>query len=141
MLYWEDHTYPPTQKEFSSRDITLDNGRDVKTTILKRGSSEPNKGLGCLQAPTAQQTSEFTHRLEQCCAISSRASHAPMSIKYAYSILNARIFPKVTYSIPTTMFTEDQCRRINTPIDKVMLNKLRLNRHTHEAAAPPNERD
>ena len=45
-------------------------------------------------------------------------------------MLNARIFPKVIYSMLTIMFSEDQCRQLNTPIDKVMLNKLHLNRHT-----------
>ena len=53
-----------------------------------------------------------------------------MSIKYAYSMLNTRISPKVIYPMPTTMFSEDQCRQLNTPIDKVMLNKLHINRHT-----------
>ena len=133
MLSWWDHVYPPSLKEYSSHDIILDDGCGVKTKVLKSGSSEPNKGLGCLQAPNAQQSSEFTHRLMQCRAISSRASPAQMSVKYAYSMLNARIFPKVTYSMPTTMFSEDQCRRLNTLVDEVMLNKLHINRHTPKA--------
>ena len=43
-------------------------------TILKRDSSEYKKDLGYLQAPTAQQTLEFNHRLKQYGAISRQAS-------------------------------------------------------------------
>ena len=71
----------------------IDDGHGIKTKVLKCGSSEPNKGLGCLQAPNAQQSSEFTHHLMQCQAISSRASPAQISVKYAHSMLNAHIFP------------------------------------------------
>ena len=108
MLSWWDHIYLPTLKECSSHNIILDDGRGVKTKVLKRGSSGPDKGSGCLQAPNAQQSSEFTHCLIQYRVISSRASPAQMPVKYVYSMLNARLFPMVKYSMPTTMFREDQ---------------------------------
>ena len=53
-----------------------------------------------------------------------------MSIMYAYSMLNVRIFPNVTYSTPTTIVSEDQCHWLNTPINEVVLNKFHLNLHT-----------
>ena len=62
--------------------------------------------------------------------MSSRTSPAQKLVKYTYSMRNARIFLTVTYSIPTSMFSKDQCRQLNTPIDKVMLNKVHLIRHT-----------
>ena len=65
MLSWWDNTYSLTLKEYSSLNITISDCQGVKTTIMKRGSSVPKKGLGCLQAPTAQQTSKFNHRLQK----------------------------------------------------------------------------
>ena len=63
ILWWWDHVYPPTLKKYLSHNIILNDGCGVKTTVLKHGSSELNKGLGYLQAPNTQQSSEFTHRL------------------------------------------------------------------------------
>ena len=48
IISWWDHVYPPTLKEYSSRDIILGDGRGAKATVLKCDSSEPNKGTGCL---------------------------------------------------------------------------------------------
>ena len=49
------------------------------------------------------------------------------------SLLNARIIPKVAYSMPTTTFSSKQCRAMNTAVDKVIFNKLNFNQHMPKA--------
>ncbi|KAL7545378.1 hypothetical protein ACHAWF_008725 [Thalassiosira exigua] len=107
--------------------VVLDDGRGAKTTIIKNILGTPNKGLGCLHAPSRNQDPEFKFREKQCLEIIGRIANKPMSTYYAHNLLHGRILPKTMYSMTTTSFSEDQCRRLNTIVDEEMLPKLRYN--------------
>ena len=129
MLAFQDHTFPPKLKERSTQKVVLDDGRGAKTEIKQKRVDEPNKGLGCLMAPSGQQESEFEFRLKQCRDAASRTSGAILSRREAHFMLSGRIVPQVTYSMPVTSLSSIQCRKMNTAIDRVMLPKLGVNQH------------
>jgi hypothetical protein len=133
MNAYKDNTFPPEAKEVSSFDITLTDTKGAKTTITKKGNKIPNKGLGCLMAPSGQQESENKHRVKQCREIAHRAAKEKTDLKSSMNLLNIRILPAVTYSMPTTSFNTKQCRAMNTAIDPMMLNKLNFNKHMPKA--------
>ena len=134
MSGWKDDTFPPEQKEYSSLEVTLRDAKGAATTIKKKGFSEPNKGLGCLQAPSGQQDSEHKHRLKQCRDIANRARGETLNMPSTMSLLTVRAIPQVTYSMPTTTFSTKQCNKMNTALDKVIFNKLNFNHHMPKAA-------
>ena len=134
MSGWKDHTFPPEQKEHSSFDVHLQDAKGAVTKIKKKCYNEPNKGLGCLQAPSGQMDSEHKHRLKQCREIANRARNEPLSLTATTSLINTRAIPAVTYSMPTTTFSTKQCGEMNTALDPVAFNKLNFNQHMPKAA-------
>ena len=76
---------------------------------------------------------EYAHRIQQCREYASNAGAAKLNTAEAWSMLTGRIIPSVTYPMSVTTFTETQCKSMNTIIDKIMINKLRLNRHMPKA--------
>lgn len=133
MLAWLDGTFPPQLKDLSTHTVTLDNGFGVKTEVTQKKSLQTNKGLGCRQAPTNQQTEEHKHRQDQCQEIADKISTRRINLKYMHNMFHTRIIPKTAYSMATTSFTTKECAQLNTILDKAVLPKMRYNRHTPKA--------
>ena len=56
--------------------------------------------------------------------VAGKTHTATASHLESHNLLNARIVPQVTFSMPVTTFSEDQCQQMNMAVNKVMLNKL-----------------
>ena len=96
-------------------------------------SDEPNKGLGCLQAVDGGMKREYEHRTNQCHAFANRMRGPRVTLREAHSLMESRVIPSVTYSMPITSFTDKECRNLNKIIDSTMVNKYRYNRHMPRA--------
>ena len=70
ILAWTDIGFPPQLKDSSELEVVLDDGRGASAKVKKLRSTDPNKGLGVLQAPSGQQDAKFEHRMRQTRAIS-----------------------------------------------------------------------
>ena len=81
----------------------------------------------------SERCREGTHSTAECRSVAGKAHTAPLSHREGHSLLNGRIVPTVTFSMPVTTFTEDQCNQMNTVVNKVMLNKLGVHRNTPHA--------
>ena len=132
-LTWNYTSSPPDLLLTPPSQIKLTDAKGATTIIEKTTASTPNIGLGHRMAPNGCQISEFNHRLGQCKDLSRRIAPATLTLEEAHLMIYTRILPKVTYSMPITMFTTSQCKRLNTPIDQVMLPKLHINRHMPKA--------
>lgn len=122
-----------TIKKTPDGDIYLRDANGGQSKIKKLDSSTPNKGLGCRQAADGNMDDEYEHHETQCRELAARALEARLDLYESYSMLFSRIVPKVTYSMPLTSFDAKQCKQLNTIIDRVMLNKLNLNRNMPKA--------
>ena len=118
----ELHKYPPSR-------ISLKDAKGAVTNIKKTSSATPYIGLGHRMAPNGCQTSKFNFRLGQCKELLHRIVPAAFTFKEAHLMIHTRIFPKVTYSMPITMFTKIQCKQLSTPIDQAMLPRLQSTAH------------
>ena len=132
-LTWDFTTSPPSLLDEPPGEISLLDHMGAATIITKTSASTPNKGLGHRMAPDGNQNDEFKFRLEQCHELARRIAPARLTFEESYLMLITRILPKVTYSMPITMFDKKQCKRLNTPIDQVLLPKLGVNRHMPKA--------
>ena len=134
LLGFDTSTFPPSIIDLAPHTITLNDRQGAPSLIRQIGSNQPNPALGCLLAPTGQQISEFNHRLDQLHQLTARIRPVKLTILQAYSILQPRILPKITFSMAVTSLSDDQCRRLNTALDPTMLNKLHINQHAPKAA-------
>ena len=129
MAQHSDKTLPPKLMATPDGEIHLKDEHGMTTKIKKLNVDQPNKGLGCRQAADGNMKEEFSFRKQQCNDLANRARGSRLSCREAHLLLHTRILKTVTYSMPVTSFTTTQCKRLNTIIDKVMLNKLGLNRN------------
>ena len=70
---------------------------------------------------------EHRFRLQQGREAAGKALTSNLTHREAKSLLNGRIVPQVTYSMPVTTFNTDQCSQLNTAINGVVFNKLGFN--------------
>ena len=123
----------PTKKKIPDGEVTLVDDHGAPSTIKKLRSDEPNKGLGCRQAVDGSMTAEFKHRSKQCMDLMNKVAVAKLTCNEAHLLMQSRILKTIAYPMPVTSFTKDQCKQLNTTMDKVMLNKYQLNRKMPKA--------
>ena len=96
-------------------------------------SSCPLKGLGCRLAADGSQCGssehEFETRKSQCTEFASRCLPARLDPDECHSIMLQRVVPAVGYPMAVTRFTPNQCQQLNSAINRVLLPKMKINRH------------
>jgi hypothetical protein len=129
-----DDSHPPNLKSTPDNNISLRDRYGVPTTIQNVPVSCPIKGLGCHIAVDASMNGsskhEFEVRLDQCRTIARQCSRAKLTPTEAHMIMRPRVMPSVGYSAAVTRFTPQQCQKINSAINQVLLPKIKINRKT-----------
>jgi hypothetical protein len=115
----------------------LKDRKGIRTKIEQKPPSYPNKGLGCHLAPTAIQHGtdehEFERRELQAQKIASSFVPIPLLPHEAHNVMHGRTMTSVGYSAAVTQFDEDQCKALNTIMNKSLLPKMKVNRHMPHA--------
>lgn len=92
-------------------------------------SNKPNKGLGCLQAVNDNMTEELEYKMNQCRIFADRIHGPRVSLREAHTLVDDRVILSVPYSMPLTSFTQQECKNLNTVINRTVLNTYRFNQH------------
>jgi hypothetical protein len=136
-IAFDPTTCPPTIKTHLDGEIFLKDRKGVRTKIAQKASNYPNKGLGCHLAPTAAQQGtdehEFETRRTQAQKMASAFLPIPLAPHEAHNVMQGRTMTSIGYSAAVTRFDKDQCGKLNTILNKVLLPKLRVNRHMPHA--------
>jgi hypothetical protein len=136
-ISFDSTTCPPTIKPQLDGEIYLKDRKGIRTKIEQKSSSYPNKGLGCHLAPTAVQHGtdehEFEQRKLQAQKIASSFVPIPLLPHEAHNVMQGRTMTSVGYSAAVTQFDEDQCKKLNTIMNKSLLPKMKINRHMPHA--------
>ena len=118
-----------SRNQFKEEEIELEDHQGTKTKIDYKPHTKPNKGLGFLVCPNADQKPEFVFRLKQAKWCASRLFGVHLTGQMAWLALVTRVIPKVTYCFGLTRFTKQQLHRIAVAIDNVFIPRLGINRH------------
>ena len=111
-------------------ELTLTNSEGQKSKIKLKPTNEPNKGLGYVIAPTANQKPEFDHRLKQTEDAARKITHANIQRHEGWILYIMQVISVITYPFALTRFTKNQLKRLATTIEKVILPKMGINRNT-----------
>ncbi|KAL7536182.1 hypothetical protein ACHAXR_006960 [Thalassiosira sp. AJA248-18] len=133
MLAFEAWTFPPTIKERPTGQVRLHDATGHYSKIRKMASNTPNKGLGCRQSVDGSMDKEYKHREEQCRTLASRAQLVRTTFHESHSLLMHYMIPSIAYPMAGTTFSPTQCSDLNGILDRVMLNKLHVNRNMPRA--------
>lgn len=133
MLAFDGTQFPPAIKNQPHGSIVLKDAYGYESKIEKMKSNEPNKGLGCRQAVDGNMTQEHAFRLGQSKKYVSKIGSARLTLRESRHLMEGRIIPSISYPMAVTTFDQDQCHDLNKPIDRVLLNKMKVNRNMPKA--------
>ncbi|KAL7527529.1 hypothetical protein ACHAXR_002003 [Thalassiosira sp. AJA248-18] len=92
-------------------------------------SNTPNKGLGCRQSVDGSMDKEYNYREDQCRQYVSQAQQSRTTFRESQSLLMNYMLPSITYPMAGTTFSQKQCKDLNIILNRVLLNKLHVNRN------------
>jgi hypothetical protein len=107
--------------------ITREGSSDVK--IKQQNIYEGVRLLGIKAAANGTYAHEYASRLEKSRAMAGRLQVSPLNIAMSWQVYYCRWKPAIVYCLPITTFTENECKRIQSPFYNVLLPKLGVNRN------------
>jgi len=122
-----------TNKQLPGK-LFLTSGYKATKELVPR--MEPRDGfrtLGVHLSPSGNQLLQektLHQKAEKFCTLVHNSALTPSE---AYCCYMQYIRPSLTYPLPCTMLTHQQCRRIQAPVLEAILPKMHLNRHTLHA--------
>jgi hypothetical protein len=136
-ISFDNSTCPPTMREYFPGEIHLKDRKGVQTKITKLSIKQPNKGLGCHLAPNAAQHGSDKHEYEVRCSQAHKLANNVLPVHTSphetYNLMHGRTMTSIGYSAAVTRFDQQQCRKLNTIVNRVLLPRMKFNRHMPHA--------
>ena len=107
--------------------IMVNSTTGLHHTLQQRGTHEAERTLGIRLCPSGNMTSEFTflrNKARDFAKLLLRGRFTPRQVSVAYS---SYFLPSLTYSLPTTTFTQSQCDSIQRPTTTSFLLSMGFN--------------
>jgi ribonuclease HI len=124
-----------TAKEFPGK-IGMTNivqGNKVEQVLGRLEPDQAERVLGVRLPLDGNMKEELNYRCQQMRAFSKKVYNAPINHWDAWIIYESRYRAMIRYPLPVTMFTREQCIKIQRPFVHAILPKLGLNRNTPRA--------
>jgi hypothetical protein len=109
--------------------MTMRNTTQSPIQIERLEVNEARRTLGVRIAPDGNNQAEFLHLRNECNQWADRIRCGMVPRKYAWQAFSSTIWSKISYALPATTFTQDQCNEITKKLVASTLSTSGINQH------------
>jgi hypothetical protein len=110
-------------------DMTMRNISNAPSQIERLEVSEARRTLGVRLAPDGNNQAEFQYLWNECNQWADRIRCGMVPRKYAWQAFSSTIWAKISYAIPATTFSRQQCHEITKKLVAATLSTSGINQH------------
>jgi hypothetical protein len=126
---WSQGKWRYLMAKESPIQLTMRNATQAPIPIERLEVSEARRTLGVRLAPDGNNQAEFLHLQNECNQWADRIRCGMIPRKYAWQAFCSTIWSKITYALPATTFTEEQCTAITKNLVAATLSTSGINQH------------
>jgi hypothetical protein len=109
--------------------MTMRNPVQSATQLERLEVSEARRTLRVRLAPDGNNQAEFTYLRDECNQWADRIRSGMVPRKYAWQAFSSTIWAKITYALPATTFTQQQCQEIMKRMVAATLSAMGINKN------------
>jgi hypothetical protein len=126
---WNNGKWKYMAMKDSTAQISMTNEQGEVVPVEQLEVTEARRTLGVRLAPDGNNQEEFKYLKETCDAWADRIRSGMVRRKYAWQAFSSTIWAKVSYALPATTFTKNQCEAITKKMIGATLSASGINKH------------
>lgn len=127
--YYNCKPYMTTTNDTPGEISFPDDDTNKSITIKRKNPKQTEKNLGFRFNPSARMTAEHKYRLQESQDMAVLVHRGFFSRKEMTLLYHSRWQSVISYYLPVTTFSHNQCQRLQAPMYAAMLPKMAYNRH------------
>ena len=129
VMAWDDSKGVNSMKTEIDGKVIMGDGKGVQEEIKFSRADEPNVGLGFEMRMDGKMDHQFKATKSAFGQKCGRIASSQLTEREAFTALQSRLTPALSYVMHHTNFDETQCGTLNTLMRRAILPQLRLNRN------------